>query len=94
MNIELTKNRFLNDKLVKDDIESSANMRKRLTEGYKKLEQKKNHLVFCHAGVVQQALIQSGIRDFMVENCGVASFELNEQGVIQKLIGYWESSGK
>jgi hypothetical protein len=82
--------RFLNDKLVKDDIESSASMGKRLTEGYKCLEQYKSHLLFCHAGVVQQAFIKLGIKDFMVLNCGVASFEIDQEGITNKLIGFWE----
>ena len=65
-------------------------MKQRLNWGYSELAQGESHLVFCHAGVVQNALIQLGITDLMVDNCGVASFNVNSKGKPINMIGYWD----
>jgi hypothetical protein len=65
-------------------------MTKRLTEGYSNLKTGGSHLVFCHAGVVQNAFISLGIHDFMVANCGVASFIMKEDGTLSELVGFWD----
>lgn len=82
--------RFLDEKIIKDDLESSSEMTIRLNKGYSELETGGSHLLFCHAGVVQIALLELGIQDFMIDNCGVVSFNVGEFGHPIEFLGYWD----
>jgi broad specificity phosphatase PhoE len=75
---------------VKEDLESSSQVKARVNEGYTYLEKNGSHLVFCHAGVVATAFDQLGIKDFMIDNCGIVSFNIDQNGVPTELLGFWD----
>lgn len=80
----------MEEKILKEGVETFTEMTKRINSGYSELKQGESHLLFCHAGVVQNALIQLGITDLMVDNCGISSFHVNSEGKPIELIGYWD----
>lgn len=84
----------MEEKILKDDIESNTQFSDRLKEGYKTLQKGGTHLVACHAGVVKNALIHVGFNDYMIKNTGIVSFKFDlEKGVPTEVIGFWDPTG-
>ena len=76
-------------KVLRDDIESSEELDKRLKNAFMNLDFNKNQVVFCHGGVLQHVLYSLNIRDLYLNNCGVIAVTVKNNGKPFDLYGYW-----
>lgn len=80
---------MLKGKFGRKDIESPANLASRVYSGFKDISGTPDNLVFAHSGVLQVILVNLGIYDLFVGNCGSLSLVLGSDGVPVRMISYW-----
>ena len=77
----------MTDKIIRDDMETGAQMFERVREGFKSLPSG-NNLVVCHHGLSTISMMDLGKEEFLIRNCGLVGVVVDhETGKVVDIIG-------
>lgn len=80
---------MLRGKFARADIEHPSHIHSRVLDAFAQFQHQGQYLVYTHSGVLQSLLFNLHIHDLYILNCGSLSFVLDDKGVPQRLIAYW-----
>ena len=74
--------------MERDDIPRTKDVRRKVWEAHKERPEG-SHLIFGHSGIMHLILRRFGLIQLYVENCGMISYKVGDDGRPNELLNYW-----